>query len=160
MLEQKREKILVYSILLVVSIGLASAILTEVKLWPFVKYDMYSNTLKDFNFVASVEGIKEDKSSFSLKNNHFNNNGSFVGFPLFFSFIFQASMEPEARKKLVSKLCQVYYNLYTSRRNQKLHDGPKILGLRIYLKSWQNLKDPAQINLPEKEELVYEEYFN
>ena len=140
--------------------GFTAAAFSNENLWPFVKYNMYSSSNKDFNLIVSIEGIGEGKEIYPMQKGYVYDAGSLEGIPLRMTMLYQSSMDNELRNKLVSKLCREFIKIYNSRKLKGLHNGPSLIGLRINLNRWQNLISLKQMDQPDQIETVYEEFFD
>ena len=91
--------------------GFTAAAFSNENLWPFVKYNMYSSSNKDFNLIVSIEGIGEGKEIYPMQKGYVYDAGSLEGIPLRMTMLYQSSMDNELRNKLVSKLCREFIKI-------------------------------------------------
>lgn len=120
-------------VILVLSLSLV-AIFTGQDLGPFSSYSLYAS--KEFSGelnLYTIYGVTEDLKEIRLTDKKYL--GVFHGYPLQQKLI-QKFQKSGTTEKGLRILLEEVYRTYHKRLLESQHEGPKLIGLKVYLAEW------------------------
>lgn len=145
---------LVHAVIGVLLLGHGYDIARQQEHWPFTNYPMWARLSKEWHVrgVAPV-GLADDAPPQEVD---LMNEAYFAPMPLQYQ---RLKFQAVARGRRVAERDKVlgdYLHHYEKRRAAGLHDGPPLVGVRLYERYWDMNKYASNAAAPDRTTLLYE----
>ena len=143
---------LVYSVIALVVLPHLYDIARQQEHWPFSNYPMWARLSKDWHVTAAAPvGITDDPARPEVE---LSDPAYFAPMPLHFQRLtFGALKKPSPRRE---KVLGDYLRRYEQLRTAGRHDGPPIVGIRLYERYWDMDRYATNARRPDRTTLLYE----
>jgi hypothetical protein len=133
--------------------GSAFDTITDQEHWPFSQYPMFSGTWTSPTFTwLRLFGVTGDGREFPLDANRYVAPFDQSRLP---KALKQMLAKPDREAQIRTALPDLYAR-YEQLRREERHDGPPIAALRLYELEWTIHPDAANVDSPERRQLIAE----
>ena len=133
--------------------GSAYDTITDQEHWPFSQYPMFSGVWSSQSLTwLRLYGVTSDEREFPFDENRFIAPFDQSRIP---KSLQQMLEQPDADARLRSALPQLLAR-YEQLRLAERHDGPPIVGLRLYEVEWTLHPDATNVDSPDRKRLIAE----
>lgn len=152
----------IHALILLVLGGHVIDIVTFDERWPFSRYSMFNFIAKRSFGCMMIYGVTSDGREFGLRDQAFTE--PFIPRALAVAFEnltgkvvagqTHNTLEMAGGRERVAEVLRDCLRRYDARRQQKLHDGPELVAMRLYLVGWDLEPFARNTNTPERRELL------
>jgi hypothetical protein len=143
---------LVYGVIALIVLPHAYDIARQHEHWPFSNYPMWARLSKDWHVMAVAPvGMTDDPGRPEVE---LSDPSYFAPMPLHFQRLtFGALKKPSPRR---DRVLGDYLRRYEQLRAEGKHQGPPIVGVRLYERYWNMDKHASNAGRPDRTTLLYE----
>ncbi len=142
-------RLMVYAWLAILIVGHSVAIIDKSELWPFSPYRLYSRLYRsDPHHVMMLYGVSADGSETRLSAAHFQPIDRGRLHRVLNRTLHGSTTQDEFHDRLIA-----WAALYEGKRQQLGHDGPQLVGMRLYVERHFFRADVANRYTPDEREL-------